>query len=740
MKKRSISLMVFLMTALVSCTLYMDEENSDNALRTNDGYLDAETITLPNGQGTVTYKYNKQTIAITDEVEEYVVRNDGDSIVWFSTGIPDDLLPMEGEMMTSSFRDKFPNGFCHRCTGRTEVNGLYRCTFTPCGLFDAFDEFKAHVDLENAKVEPAEGVRLLTAEEYANLMNEENYEEDNSDEEEDEPGTLATRPFWKVSKTSARAPIVKEFPAVDVGFTESLQASVGHDLYDVYCNASCNLKVGTRMSFDIDKSKGYFMVGFAPYGFLSTSYEIKASAGVNFKLPIDIPILGVGGDLVVVGGKIGLSCTPYFNVRHYVNGKISFNYYFNGEMTYTQIGNDDEGVFKVGGTTRKESGKPVFSAKFEDESAGDLVLNIESGFDFHLGLGFKLFETGVEVSAGAKVYATLDQTLEKDKLLSAEAFRKKNANFPTYYKFYVTQGASLLSLGGYETKETKPIKAKTLKIPFYPVWESGKAYCKYLNPLTFTFEGKLKELGLVGALMSYTPKAYVYLGDVSLGSAFLDEVVDLKWKEGDLKEFSAEVRSDKLEINTKYTVQYVMDTGKGFLLPLAECPMEAIVPNIYISNLNVVQTLTADNASAEELANPSIVAVNPTTMQKGWVFNGKVYKYRYKVNVGLKLDGIDNIYKWGIHMNDNYSNSGQFETSSTRYEKPTVRMTWYSNSSNVMLNFYPYAYLIDQNGNRIKDRNTYKSQSVAVQYNSYLDRPFGYQSWELDGGDAQFEK
>ena len=116
MKRKSfIHYPLFFSAALIltACTLYMDDFEEGRILRTGTGYQEPETMELTEAQGSVTYQYNQNTIPIDDEVEQYIVKVENDTILYFSEATPEELLPVVGEMMTCSFRDKFPNGFCH---------------------------------------------------------------------------------------------------------------------------------------------------------------------------------------------------------------------------------------------------------------------------------------------------------------------------------------------------------------------------------------------------------------------------------------------------------------------------------------------------------------------------------------------------------------------------------------------------------------------------------------------------
>ena len=726
MKKLSVQILVIVTAILSSCTLYMDEPEKDiQTLRTEEGYTDAETIELPNGEGSLTYKYNKNTIAITDEVEEYVIRVEDDSIVWFSAATPDYYLPKPGEMMTCSYREKFPNGFCHRCTELKDVDGLKRALFTPCGIFEAFDEFKTTV--EDGEYVLPEGATLLSEEETDSMMNANDY-----DEEE-----LAAAPIhhWRAPMNRA---FKKKIKSVRIPLNIQAQLSSPLGIVDGYAKITGEISSGLSVLIDIDKKEEKFVIESGPFGQLSITVEAAVSAGINIESPIAIPILGVRADLKVVAINVGLTASPFLYARRQLKDVIKLTLGYEASTKYTKIGWDSKEAMTVSCTTRKKSGKPIFEFESKPAQTDGLTLYIQGGVDFQVGLGGKVAGTGAEAAIGLKLYGELNQTLDKGQFESTADFKKKNANFPTYALAYAKGMLSLFDGDLPLEAQYGPIECQVLKIPFFPVFEKGAIYCSRLSPKTYKMEGKIKDIGLLGLLWDYLPKMRIYDTE---NKNKLVKTFTMKWKKGtDLKEFSCEEKCNDIEFNHIYMGQIVMDSGDGFIVPLQDLPFCTNVPDMEITKLDLVQSLTAKNGTPEELANPSCIARHPTTGQMGWVKNGKVYNYRYKMNVSLKIGGIVSFYKWGIHMEDKWAKDTRFETTDMRYSNPTVRMTWYSSASEVWLGFTPFGYIIDTDGNKAKDSKMYEPWSGTAKYSTALDKQFGYQAWELSGGNAQFEK
>ena len=641
-----------LLIATASCTLYLDEPDDLRVLRTDEGYMESETIELDNDQGTVTYRYNQKTIPINDEVETYIVKVEADTILYFVGSTPEELLPEVGEMMVCSFRDRFPHAFCHRCIERTEENGIYRCIFTKCGLFEAFDDLK--VNIETDEVDATEGGTPIYEEELDSIMNDVDYS--------DEPA--AARTPWKAS---GRSKELKHYAdkmkavTVDLGAV-SLDASLGGTFGGAQSQVIIggSVSVGAYYSLELDKDTEYMEMTYGIYGEMTITEELKSAANVTFTTPVAIPILGVKADLGVAGIEAGLTCSPYCTISHYINAKATSTIGMDLGLTYTQRGKDKEGTWSFKKRSmNKKAGKSLFYGEYKEEASDGIQMGIEAGLDFRLGLGIDIFGFGANIAAGVKVYSSLDCTLDRGKYTSASDFKKQNADFPTYCKGYVTGGVSAVfaSLGG--TYETPAEKCKNFKIPFFPVFDKGSIYCSRLSPQTYTMNCKLKELGLIGMFWNYLPKMRVY--DKVTGD--LIHTFDMKWKEGSgLKEFSAEEKCSDLKFNREYMAQVSMDSGYGYVVPIEDIYLLTQVPNINVFDIEVMQTGTPKKAATyEELSNKTIVAQNPTTYELGWVKNGKVYRYRHKVDVMLEIEAPRLIKKWGIHMNDKYANSTEFE-------------------------------------------------------------------------------
>ena len=697
MKRKSfIHYPLFFSAALIltACTLYMDDFEEGRILRTGTGYQEPETMELTEAQGSVTYQYNQNTIPIDDEVEQYIVKVENDTILYFSEATPEELLPVVGEMMTCSFRDKFPNGFCHRCTERTESGDTYRCVFTPCDIFEAFDVFKAHV--EKPKAIAPEGVTLIPAEEFDSLMDATLVD----DEATIPAGTRGISSYNSGKTTVATLPI--SLPWIDV----EVQALPGYNVAKGSCRLSAEIEIGGWFTIDIDDSKKHKEIGGGLLGSLTVQTEQLVSMGVRVAAPLSIPLFGAGFDIGVVGFKIGLTGTPYMDVRRQRTEHYENTYGFDIGIMYTEDGVGDDAKWNLSvenSKTKKVAGKNLVYAEDKELRTG-LDINYQAGIDINLGVSGSFMKVGkLGAGIGCLIYGSFDQKIDKNILQTAEEFRTRNSNFPTWIQGYVgVDAAFIVGISPYLKLDPRPLDI--LKIPWAPVsMNKTSIYCSNFKPQTYTMKGELKERGLLSWLFGMTPVMRVYTSD----SKYEQASFNLDWKDNDEggKKFSKIAKFSDLRFNEEYIAQLSMNmhaASGDFYFPIEEVPLHTAVPTVELKSVTLMQTLTPANGSAAELANPSIIARNGSNL--GWVFQGHIYNYRFKLDAVVTVGGGDKTTLWGLSLADNYASSREFKLSrktgvlSKTYK---VRMTWYTSQPELYLTLTPFVngYNEDKDGN-----------------------------------------
>ena len=382
--------------ALTACTLYMDEpESSGDYLRTEAGYLDDETIELPDNAGTIRYKYNQNTIPINDEILEYLVKVESDTILYFTGSMPDDILPDVGSMMTCTFTEQFPHAFCHKCIERTEENGIYRCVFTKCGLDEAFDELL--IDADYANMDVTDPSTAISEEQFDSIMAQDGmvHADDGIVEEADSDALVRG---WRAPWRQTRAILGSdEEKAFGKGSKDSI----------------CTVNFPTVQAI------------------LEASAGDVASVKVTAKLPVHVTPLGIQADFIVVGIDIGFTVQPYIKTVQELNITASLTYNYDVRFGYFKKNKDDEGEFKLDKGT---ANSPIFKLDSSKEDK-DITLSLEAGYDFHVGLGADLLGTGFDVAVGCVASSSLDLPLDTKKFKKAEDF-KQECLCDNYFQLY----------------------------------------------------------------------------------------------------------------------------------------------------------------------------------------------------------------------------------------------------------------------------------------------------------------
>lgn len=735
--------------AMTACTLYMDEPEDGDYLRTEAGYLDTETIDLPDSVGTIQYKYNQKTIPINDEVLEYLIKVENDSILYFSGSMPDDILPNVGSMMTSSFKEQFPHAFCHKCIDRTEDSGIYRCVFTKCSLAEAFDLLV--IDVDGMGLNPVDPSSAITEEQFDSIMaidgmpHDPALDADDADYEDEaesrvckapwqQPTTRATLGSDEVKRFGYEKPVEVEFPTLSA----NLEAGVGEVL-----SAKANARLGGKMTvrggvkLKLDTSTGQFDAWINFNGQLTITATLALTGTVVAKLPVHVTPLGIQADFLIVGIDIGFTVQPYIKTVQEVNLTASMTYNYDVTFGYHQNTVLKKGEF---GILKNACNSPVFrleSAKTDP----NLTLSIEAGYDFHVGLGADLLGTGFDVAAGCVVSSSLDVPLNTKKFQTAEDF-KKNCLCPTYAQVYVE---GCVKVGGVKAKprfDSPKFEAdKKLAIPFFPVIKDWNMKCTDTGKHKYSGKLKLKQSGILTSMLFYTPMVKVYMVEDEEQFKATPNVDDLLAAELPMKLDGFDINGfcdrfvldwvDKensdgerlIDFNFPYYVQagykVFQDPLKKIPLcwiPLAEHSFEVNVPQVNLKGVRLIRTLSSRNAP------------NYT------VKNGVRYNYCYMMDVELEIEAPNKTPKWGFTMS-----SGQPPrrtsipyTQTDHKHKPIVLMYWYSNNSSVDLEIVPQAYV--KTGKKVSSWPTdFEKGTKTVSYNAALDinpdlRPIAYDS------------
>lgn len=717
MKKYSIVLSVLAAVSFSACTLYMDEpEDAARILRTGEGYDEKETIALPSGEGTVTYKYNQKTIPINEEVEQYIVKVESDSIIYFNSAMPDDLLPVVGEMMTCGFRDLFPRGFCHKCIERTEQKDVCRCVFSQCEYGDAFDVLDAHFDGLQLTLSEGTDARYLTEAEKDSLLGGPNYVD----------SVAATRGVTRIGYNESvkvmTIPIkgqleVSALPSLDIA---NAKASIGGEII---------LGGWLRGDYSLSGKSADFEIGLV--GGIGITVDVQAQAGgMTFKSPFSATPLGFRFDLFVASGRAGFVIDPYLSVHHEVYGHAELALGIDAGIHYVKDSNDPNGTVEIthSGSEKRFGNSPFLFRANESENEG-FDINMEMGTEYSVGLGFKVFggAADAEVAIGYKQYGVMKLSIDKNEYQSVEKFQQKNADFPTYSEAYVGATVGIMWVAGKPSIVVGPVADKVYKIPYFPVSNNqGTMRCVDMKSKLYSAEAILADPGLITNWWTSYPKLRIY----DAKTKELVKIADLKWGKNSkgLKTVENSIKIPELEFNHEYISQFTLDMGDLFskaYFPLEEVPFHLAKPEMELYSVECVKTQTPQNgATLEEIGNPKIVVSDG--VNKGFVFGNKVYNYRYKFDVKVIVKGLTKLSRWGIEISNSFGRKRDFyvdDNSGKLNASYIVRMTWYSSKAEEDLIFDAYTVGLNENGKKTFDREYFESIDYVAEYKKALDSP-----------------
>lgn len=147
-----------LMTA--SCTLSTEEWVIPEEEKGFD-----EQVTVENEYGTITYQFNDDVIYVTDNLQEYLIRVESDSILYFSSTMPKKYQPKAGMKLATGISHKLPYGLNHRVLSVENQGGILRVVTTHTSIEDVYK----HLDYCIDKGISAPDIGNLSAEELEAL-------------------------------------------------------------------------------------------------------------------------------------------------------------------------------------------------------------------------------------------------------------------------------------------------------------------------------------------------------------------------------------------------------------------------------------------------------------------------------------------------------------------------------------------------------------------------------------------
>lgn len=136
MKKHIIQTPILMcLLILTSC---LDNKIDVNTLPAVEGF--EKPVTESTDEYSITFQYNEGVILLNEAAQENIVRVEADSILYFSSSTPSELLPEVGDLVTSRISDKLPYGLGNKVLEVSEQGGAIRCVTTLASLDDIYKE------------------------------------------------------------------------------------------------------------------------------------------------------------------------------------------------------------------------------------------------------------------------------------------------------------------------------------------------------------------------------------------------------------------------------------------------------------------------------------------------------------------------------------------------------------------------------------------------------------------------
>ena len=128
-----------------SCTLSMEEYVVPEEEK---GFDEAETV--ENEFGTMTYQYKEGVRSITENIQEYIIEVEDDSIIYFMENTPEEWLPRVGDKLAAMCLPVIPFGLNHRVINVQNIGGMYKVTCTQIGRDDIYENLVIDLNYEVA--------------------------------------------------------------------------------------------------------------------------------------------------------------------------------------------------------------------------------------------------------------------------------------------------------------------------------------------------------------------------------------------------------------------------------------------------------------------------------------------------------------------------------------------------------------------------------------------------------------
>lgn len=448
--------------ALLLIVIFAYSCKSDND---SPGYLDQviegkdSPATESTEEYSVTYKYNEGVIVLDDAAQRYLQKVEADTILYFASNTPRNILPQTGSIISARATDKTPYGLGNKVLSSSTENGMTKCVTTSASLDDIF-----------------EVLEIESAFSLTSLMKD-------KDGLYDDEGN-----FYKTEIVDFYSETDEQPSRTAIGSLEAIQFPLRFNLNkNAYIEG--NIAVGGILTFNKNTAAETF----------ENSLEIGIKIGAEFgvesgdidpKKLIDLikNITIVNGTITV--GPVVLRPHVKFGAALVGNGSITV-----GASTYWsyKCGWTEKGFFK-GNTSPESTMEDIFKSL---NISGKAAIGLQNSFDFGIGLYTNDLSLGLGIYPSIMIKGELQIGLEND--------AKMALDIDTDIKGWIR--AKLFNKTLYEEDVTfLKLNLYDLEMRIFPLLESISIYETNYEPLTFNSQYTLKGgffAKLLGAMPSF---------------------------------------------------------------------------------------------------------------------------------------------------------------------------------------------------------------------------------------------
>lgn len=413
----------------------------------------------------ITYQYKEGVIVLSPARQTFLDRVVADTILYFSSDTPEEILPEVGDVVTSSQSEKLPYGLGNIVLSRTEEGGFYKCVTTSTALDQIYSELEV-----SATFSMLDSLAGGFYDDEGNFIEAE--WENPETRADDSPKMLNLN----LSKSIANSTLSIS-GTLALGIDPNLEISLLRGQYE------CSLDVASHFKGNV-KLSGLKVGPKDPRKIFTKT--------VSTYLPV--------GPIVL---------RPFVKIEAFVKpeGKGSISYSFEkGERTKYGFRKNEKGD----GFFKENIVQPFTHTDLLDPEI-DVNASIEldlPSVDFGLGLYTTRIASGITPKLSFKLEADLNMNepnlFRNESSILASANVKVDAFFCTdllFKKLVYVPASVTYELGSWEWPLTPRLKENSLIV------EKGLS-----DPLTFFASYQIEDKGLLSELMNIYPAIHVYKG------------------------------------------------------------------------------------------------------------------------------------------------------------------------------------------------------------------------------------